>query len=748
MASKKVGGRVAGRFEFEGLGDADPPPLKVERVDADGGCHAVELDRKGTVVLDPGFEGQRNVLELSGPAGDARRFHYDDLLDRFRKDEIYILPHDVWGRWRPRLTCVSGRVEVCRRPYFLDAIERHDASILHAASLGAVADLNVAVSRPELADLIWPARCEPVCDGRVSVYVRTCCCPWFDPGDILVNICEIIDCNRVHIKWPIEIDKGDPPPIGPRPGPGPDPIDQPVLHAMDVADFRPRFTGPSPLPTVPAHAADVADSLKRSIAGEPGLPGPDQLLELYRHHEVLSRLDPRAQVAYVKANLELKYLLCSCSMVKVAEVPIHDDGTFDACFSRPWAGRGCTQRVVYVVTQATTAGGNVIYDGRIGPRSFALDEEADLRASWRARTCGRDDTLGQGVFLNRIGGTTAANLVRTATQDGEVSFTALAATDGLLNGGANVWGGTLALRYTFHPSLKALGASHYRVRAQRVNDSGDAIGSPTTHDTAVAWGLFQGSQIISTALGPVTLGAGPGAVENAYKIPYYADGWDFDANSFHAFINTTGFVNNGRYLLVIDVFDAAGVRLVPNNSGPAGPGEAVKNFVYQRMVPSADPNVVNLVVVPHKALANLFKVDNTPAIAFFKGLHQSGSINADFFAGCQFLTGPPGDGIQLYYQAHHGTGWLSSVGITVTEGIGGPTTALLTSVSTPSTTTDTGAPPAMVLTPVKTIGQLLGTDPKCALAATMLVTTRHTNGSSGLSNLWASAVAAFALEQV
>ena len=724
-------GNVRGNFVFEGIGDEQPPELKVERVDAAGERHPVEYDPKGGIVLEQAHVGQRNVLELTNSEGiDVRRYHYDDLIAHLRESGTYVLPKDVWGRWPLRFRCVSGTVEVCRPIFWLDDLVRADASILQAAGLGATADVHLAVTRPDLAAIRWPRRCQPVCDGTVSVYVQTCCCPWFDPGDILIDICKLIDCE-FPVFWPPDL--GDPP-FGHIPGPNPGPIPGP----------RP---GPGPDPIGPglAHSALVTNSLKRSIAGDTTLPGPDQIIDLYRHHTVLSSLAPRERVAYIRAYPELRCFGCRCRMVKVATVAIQEDGAFDACFRLPWAGPNCTQRVVYVVEQPGAGSSRIIYDGRIGPRTFGLDEEADLLASWSARTCGRDDDIGNvGVFLNRIGTTTAANLVRSSHQDGELSFSPLTASDGLVNLGANVWGGTLALRYSFHKDLRALGAMYYRVRTQRVNDNGDAVGAPAGYVDANSWNLIQGSQIVGTSIGPTTVGGVP----HLYTIPYYVDGWDFDANSYHAYIDTTGFVNNGRYLFVLDVFNSSGVRLVPSSSGPHGPGEINSAFAYQRMIPSAVPNVVNLAPVPHKALANLFRVDNTNAVSAFKGLRQTGSIVKDVFAGCQFLVGPPSDQIQLRYQAHQDTGWLASVSINLTEGIDGPPpVALLSAISTPSSTTDTGAPPATALTPARTIGSLLGADPKCSFAATMLVTTKHTNGSGALTNLWASATAAFALEQ-
>lgn len=716
MAIKRSGkeATVNGRFVFDELEDSEPPKLVVDRIDAQGGAHPVDMGTKGEFALDPAFAGQRNTLRVSGPTQeDARQFRYDELLSSLAKDPTYVLPYAVWGRWRGRLRCVSGRVQRCRRPYLISVLAESSATMFQTR-LAAAAQLSLEFARPEGAALHSTAKsrvptiCRPVCDGTVSVYVQTCCCPWFDPGVILHNICELIDCTRPVIGRPVEEIPGV--------GPIPDPV------------------GPISLEVV-----NVLQTMKRSLDGEPDLPGVDEIIDLYRHHKALSDLPQRSQVAYVKAYPELQSLYCHCTTRLVATVPIHEDGTFDACFRLAAPGRGCTQRVTYVVTQPTATGGDVVYDGRTSSRTFALTDEADLRVRWSARACDRDDLAGDGVFLNRVGTTGSEMLVRSVEQDGELSFAPLAAGDGLVNGGANVWGGTLALRYTFNPALKALGATYYRVRTQQVDDAGNAIGTPADHETPIAWGLFQGTTIVSTVIGP-NPNPTPGGEGKLYQIPYYADGWDFDADSFHAFVDTTGFAANGRYLLVIDIFNAAGTLMVPTNAG----GTAAFTFQRKHPVDATHPDVW-LTAVPQRALANLFRVDNTKAVAAITGLHQTGSVNLSVYTGCQFLVGPPADGVQLYYQAHQARGWLSTASLSLTEGIGGPTTSLLTGALS---TTDTGSPPATGETPVKTIGDLLGkTHPKCSFAATLQVTTRHTNGSGALTNLWGGAVAAFALEQ-
>lgn len=733
MATKDTPKSVSGSFVFDKLGDQEPPATIVERVDADGSRTPIKAGRDGSITLDAAHLGRRSLVEVSGPPGsEPRRFHYDDLFEHFVGQPAYRLPKLVWEGWLPLFEVVSGHVEVCRPLWLFDTLIRPDAKLVHRAGLGATASLSAALARPSVAELLYPRFCRRVCDGTVDVYLRECCCPFVIPDPVIKDICELIDCDPV-IDPPVP---PDPDPTGPfPPGPGPDPLPPRPGPGPDPAPF-------APAGSATAHTAAVVASIGRSLAGDDTLPGADQIIDLFGHHQALLQLDAAGRREYLKAYPYLSHLFCHCSLTKVASVPIQEDGTFDAVFFRRVPRAGCSLRVVYVVTQATPTGPKVIYDGRVGPITFGLDEDADLKVNWFARGCDRDDTIGDvGVFLNRIGATSSARLDRSVEQDGEDSYAPLATADGLVNAGANVWGGTLALRYSFHQDLKGLGAKYYRVRAQRVDDNGNAVGSPVEHVTPVAWGRFQGLQIVQTPIGPNPAGAPAG--RNFYEIPYYADGWDFDANSFHAFVDTTALVNNARYVFVIDVFDATGKRLIPNNAPAVSGTEVKKAFSYLRKNPTANPAVDDLDPVPQKALANLFRVDNTPALAQIAGLQQrrNGVVVADVLSGCQFLSGHPGDVLRIRYRGHHPNGWLDHVTLTVTEGIGGPVTTAL------SNAVDTGVPPASALTPGNTFASLLGADPKCSFAANLEVRTRHTNGSSAVTNLWDYDTGAFALDQ-
>ena len=724
---------VTGRIVLDGASEQEMLALQVRRVDARGEGHPVEVAKDGSLVLDEAFAGQRQVLEVGAEGTDApRRLRYDAVLERFRSGAEWTVPQGVWGGWFGRWRCVSGSVEVCRPLFLLDALQRHDAVLLEAAGLGVVPGLREVVARPESLETGFARWCRPVCNGRVRIFVRTCCCPWWDPWDVVRDICRIIRCWPAEIPfphrgpgdpWPHEV-PGDPrPPVGPLDGPGP------LTHLSARA--------PAPGPDV-AHVAALAQTLRQSLAGDPDLPGPDTVLELAGHAYRLSTLDPSGQREYLSVFPHLWDLLCHCSLVEVADVPLDEDGSFDACFRLPWVRPGCTQRVVHVVEQATPSGATVVYDGRVGPRTYGLDEQPVLRASWSARACDRDDQFGDvGVFLNRIGATSTVNLVESRLQDGERSVAGpLAAADGLVNGGANVWGGGLALRYSFHQDLRGI-ATYFRVTVQEVDADGDpvgpVIGAPRVGNPT-GWQRIVGLTIVPDALDP-----GPSGPSGMWRIPYYADQFDLDANSYHAVVDTTALLSGHRYLFVLEVFDAAGKRVVPTNAGAPPAGEVAGAFSYLRQVRHVPGPTIDLVPVPQRTLAHLFHVDNVSAQAAFLGVLH----NAKLLSGCLAIDAPSTDTVQVRYRAHHPNGWMASASLGVTRGIG-PAIPVL-SYAVPA---DTGPAPASADTlPPSSLASLLGGEHFCSFSANEQVTTRHTNGSGALTNLWAYAVGAFALTQ-
>jgi hypothetical protein len=752
MAERRTPGRrskrgeVAGRLHFVGLGDATPPDLRLEAVDPGGKRQEIALSKDGEFSLDSDLVGKGYRLELIAAVGDATRsYTYDTFYKQVEDSSVYSLGPSVWGKLHFLETCVSGNVSVCRLgwPWW---------DVVSLSGLGAASQASkfTTLSQTKSArsfsasqlteEIFYPwFSCSPVCQGKVEVFIRTCCCPIPEPPVIIKDICELIDCDIV-----IE-------PEFPWPWPWPDP--GPIIWPPDPVPWkRGGAVGGGPVgPTGPE-----ARAFKRSTAIE-GAPSPVQVLRLRQHVGTLQNMSRTEQLAYIEANPELRYWGCTCSTSKVAEVPLQEDGTFDACFFDPYyLGRGCSRRVQYRVSQIQDGGWVVIYDGVAWGESFALDDDATLNAWWNAVGCDDPHEWGPTPFalLESIGNTWADTLIHATQQNGETSFAGpLGTKDGLANeapGGPlsitagpydQPWGDTLALHYQFHPGLEGLGAKYFRTRVVPVNSSGAPTGAGFTVTGSTSWRKYYDSGGGGVGAQWVEL-SNPtiGGIDGLYTIPYPDLLYPWFDNQWHAWINTTaleaGFpkMPNGRYVFVLDLFDAAGNRLVPSNSGPAGAGEVSKAFVYRRLDGPIDAPFSNTSVVPFKALSSLFLVDNLSAYGDIEQILHNGSASQ---MNCQFLDGPDTDTVQLRYSAYQSNGYLWFHQIWIKQGLTGPVTYL------PPSNTNVFSGDTV---PPLSFTDLLGTETKCAFAANLEVHVRHTNGFGLLTGYNRYDVAAFAVE--
>ena len=198
---------------------------------------------------------------------------------------------------------------------------------------------------------------------------------------------------------------------------------------------------------------------------------------------------------------------------------------------------------------------------------------------------------------------------------------------------------------------------------------------------------------------------------------------------------------NGRYLFVVDIFDAAHKRLVPNGTlDGLLPGDTKKPFEHRRLDGPIDAPFSNTSVVPHNALASLFHVDNLPCYGDIEEIVHNGAASA---ANCQFLVwdtaarpGPPPDTVQLMYSARQNNGFQWYHQIHYKQGLSGPTTVLPANNANVSSGLSTA----------KTFDELLLHETKCAFAAHLGVLCRHTNGFGRVSGFDRYDEAAFALE--
>ncbi|MBI5105359.1 MAG: hypothetical protein HZB46_10345 [Solirubrobacterales bacterium] len=751
---------VQGRLELAGLAEGErAPELELAAVDAKGERRRVDLGDDGSFTLDPKLLKKGVTLELGTPGlEEPRRFRYDDFFARIQDDAVYRIPGPAWRGWLRFRECVTGRVRVCRpwRPW-LEPFPLAELAPLTRSSSAALAigSLSPAHVFPGLR------RCWPVCQGRVEVFVRTCCCPIVvQPPVIIRDICKIIDCRRLierPPRWPIpEPDPGPfdlpeplPEPAGlpeplPRPGRAEQEMDHGAMYALEDAPEGPGGA------IAPALEASVARAVRRAeAAGE----DPERIVRLARHLTALVALPAAEQVRYVEAFPELRWWHCTCSTRKVAEVPLQSDGHFDACFSLvPFLRIGCHRRVLYRVSQIIGGQWVVVYDDLATGHSHGLDEDALLEADPRARSCDHPDWPGGRPFaiLEQIGNTWADTLVHSTDQDGETSFAGpLAATDGLANAGPATlntstpynqpWATGLALRYGFHPGLQALGITHFRTRVVRVDGNGDPV-SEFTVTAPVSWQKYYETPSGDVGVEPVLLNDASLAVEGLCRIPYPDPVWPWLGGQWHVVVDTTELVSgvprmpNGRYTFVLDLFNNAGQRVVPDSSLEApGAGDAgTAAFDLRRLVgPIGPPS--STVVVPHKALASLFYVDNLPTYGDIEQILHGATPSA---TNCQFLAGPADDTVALRYSARQLNGFQWFHRITIKQGLTGPTTTAVESTANVSSGD----------TPSLSFSSLLGSETKCAFSANLAVLARHTNGFGRVSAYDRYDVAAFALE--
>src|SRR5262249_32639795 len=154
----------------------------------------------------------------------------------------------------------------------------------------------------------------------------------------------------------------------------------------------------------------------------------------------------------------------------------------------------------------------------------------------------------------------------------------------------------------------------------------DTTGNPQSGATpapilnSVAWSHWvtdaQGHWVPQAqVLGPVTRGAQNGL----FRIPYDDDAlWLGD--QFHQYLDTTQYAN-GRYLLVLELFDNAGNRLIPAGA-PADAGDRPTNFAFLRWLTASGTN--STATVPYAALTHLFWFDNRHVYGKIEDLDVNG----------------------------------------------------------------------------------------------------------------------------
>ena len=704
-----------GRIVLDGLAEGgERPPLAVHALDNTGKVlGSVAVGDDGSFPLEAA-SSERAERILIGPAEakpDERRKFFALPGAEFRKStgagQELAIAAGIWQRWHRPRRCVSGHVRRCFPfPQVLD-------DLLVSRQLARLPEVRKLVKFRPLVPYPF-LRCSPICFGTVEVYKRICCCEppiIFDP-DLPVEI-------NPEFPFPPPEDPLDPSdpigPIGPRPGPDPAPIELQRLV----------LTG------------GAVDEAK------------------------VARLQAKALPKRLSAELRREFLLrypfvwCHCGAPKkVGQGFVQDGGAFSVCWREfpTILLPHCHEEFAYIVRQPIGGVMVTIYNGVAANQWFSASAQPTLTSyHFRAVGCRESDVPGEGPFvvLEDIGAT-PSHLLSTPSQTSFQSVAAPAYNSGLLNPVANPadavgqllnrnLGGDVALQYHFTESMRPVGAIYYRIQVARSDASGNPTGSwaPLPPMIWSTWKLNTAAPG-SIALGPHTVGPESGLS----MIPYdtgapLGPNEEWQDGQYHGVISTSGLAD-GRYLVMIEVFNAAGARLKPL-AAPAAEAGVGAGFTFRRWnVPAST------VAVPFAALTHMMWWDNRQAVADIVDIRLDGAPSS---AQCQFLEGGPGATVEIGYRAYHpqpGTpSFLHVHSLILTRGLNGPSWEV---ANTPGLEVGEAGPPQASVS--KTLADLLGDEPvgqqKCAFAVNLQAHVKTTNGAGTLTNLNAGETAAFA----
>lgn len=706
-------GEATPRFAVYQLDAAARPLRKIGGYD--GKALRLDLGDARAVALGP------DVDDFKGLPSDRLAFYrIEQVADLWRKQGL-VLPRGIWDRFHFHYACVTGTVRKCR-PWFWDLLDDIRLAPLFERA-------QAARIKPITADLqhhvLYPLSCQPLCDGIVEIYERECCCTHIHIPDLLDRLKDILDILPIPIPDPI------PDPI---PGPDPAPFGPRVLRSK--ARLIQQRKAPLDLSAVPPQ-------------------------DLHRDYLALRTLPAEAARLYVEARPYLYPIFCHCSVRKVGQTPIQPGGQFDFCYLRVHhhpRHTHCVTTYAYKVKQLMNGVLTVVYDGLAAHQYFGANTPANLRSyNPQARVCAEgpgDPPPNDGsafVMLEHVGSYGSFHFNFPA-QTGVSQVGALGANDGTFTTSYAPdcpWGGALGLRLWFSPELEPV-VKYYRLKVFALNDAGAPVGTPVVLNSSVTWDKLvdiPGDVIrVPEVLGPVSVGA----ENDLFKVPYWSSpDHRYLSGQFHQVWNTAqAQFPDGKYLLVIEVFDGAGGRIKP--TGATGPGTA-QPFQFRRWASSADTDPV-----PFADAAHVFWVDNTPVGGDVVDLRKNGAPNT---AECQFLTGPGSTTFAIGMRAYHvhgvehaGNGddnsFMWKYGISWQRGLNGPTGTLGFAPSGGTDHTDVGETGGPVASGSETFANLLGTRTKCTFSTTLNVYAKHFTGSGRISAYDYHETASFALEIV
>jgi len=721
------------RVVFAELGEAETAPAIALYSLNDQGKPTQKLAQAKEGVLPISPERLEGRVAVGPDVDDLADLNADRIIV-YRAEQVatvwgrdgLILPKARWENLWPLFRCVSGRVRKCR-PWWWDLVAKVTTVATSGVKLSRTTGLQVqAASQIALASGVsgirnFPWHCLPVCDGIVEIYERQCCCIRVYVPDLLDKLRGILE--RIPIPWPPEPDPD------PWPGliPGPDPL--PFTRA---AGRRPLQQRPEAKAT-----GTIAE------AYDPALAPPERLYEAYLD---LQRLPTAEAQRYALERPWLHPFFCHCSSSMVGEVPIQPGGNFDFCYPRRLVPFRCWLTYAYRVRQYIGGSWVTVYDGVAAGAWFAAGEDADIRVTDpRALQCGDpsgNPPANEGnpfVMLEHVTGA-GTHHFNFPSQTGVSQVAALDINDGLYTtyyAPDCPWAEQLGLRLWVSPELNGT-VAYYRMSVMPVDLSGSPSGPPVVLEDAVTWSrfVFVGGEWIvqGDSLGPVA----QGGESRLFRVPYWAGGMNWLSGQYHQIWNTAAF-GNGRYILVIELFDAAGARIKPN--GAAGPGTG-KPFQFRRW--TSETVTAN---VPFADCAHVFWIDKTLPSGDIVDLRKNGVPNTE---ECQFMTGPGTDQFSIGYRAYHVNGvsnsnsFMYSHSISWQRGLNGPVGTLAPAVSATTDAGETG-PPAQ--SGSASFNAMLGPNTRCTFSVHLAVYAKHWNGGGRISGYDYHESASFALEQ-
>ena len=342
----------------------------------------------------------------------------------------------------------------------------------------------------------------------------------------------------------------------------------------------------------------------------------------------------------------------------IGDTTLNPDGTFNFCWNLyPFLLLNCRRSYFYKVKQWNGSAWVYIYDGAAAHQYFNADQFANLE-TLLGQSCGQAPPPPGTDFatLQQIGSTPsyllhsnwngATSAGMDLTQVSAFGLSTPPANGGLVDFGSYEdapWAQTLSFLLYFHPGLEALNAFYYRLSMVPSDASGNPLSgaTPTPIKNSVSWSKWvpdgTGWTTASQNLGPNS----PGGQDGLFQIPYPDDAlWLGD--QFHQYLDTTTLssgipqpdgttTSNGRYLLVLELFDKTGKRMIPAGA-PGNPGDIPTNFTYLRWLTATGTG--SMANVQYPALTHLLWVDNRAVYGGIEDMDVSGIGSS---SECQFL---------------------------------------------------------------------------------------------------------------